>query len=257
MSRNGAITIGGGATCSNNLNLANGSTYSGSVNIVTAATTGGTVNIATGTGVTQTTVVNISSGTTTGEVTIGNTSSNINLNGSVTLSKPLILGTVPTVNTQLGFLVSGSISYNIITPSTSLVLSTPTTPIPSGLTINIQTITLTAGSWLLLAQGRLAVKSVPSATTITFAQPYPLRYNITSASQVYANAETYLEYSNLTFLSSIDVLPYSNFSVYVQPIVSTDYYLTVSPQYGNGVLTTGGTNLQFGTGMTLKAVRIA
>jgi len=201
---------------------------------------GGGINIGTG------------SGGTANPIIIGGTASPISLAGPVSLSKPLILGSIPTASTQLGYTFLGSISSNIITPSVVLVQSVPTTSIPDGLTINIQTITLPAGSWLLIAQGRIAITA-----TISFAQPTPLRYNITSSSQVYAGASTYCEYNNLTFLSPINTIPYSNFSTYVQPSVSTNYYLTVSPQYGNGAATSLGTNIQIGSEMTLKAVRIA
>ena len=130
---------------------------------------------------------------------------------------------------------------------------TSATPIPDGQTINISQITIEAGTWLLIAHGR---NNIPTGT-ITFAYPYNLRYNITTGSQTYGDADTYLEYVNLTFQSSISMLPYYNFSIVVKTAVTTNYYVTCSPLYGNGASTTGGNNIQIGTLNKLIAVRIA
>jgi len=125
----GAINIGGGNTCTNNLNLSNGNSYTGIVNIANGLTTGATINLASGTGGLQTTNVNIVSGTGTGTVTIGNSAcitdikgtitigsnaSTTDLKGSVTLNKPLILGTIPTASTQLGYQQDGIINASVI-----------------------------------------------------------------------------------------------------------------------------------------------
>ena len=47
---------------------------------------------------------NIGTGSGTGTINIGNNTNSITLGGSTTLSKPLILGTAPTSNTQLGYI---------------------------------------------------------------------------------------------------------------------------------------------------------
>ena len=58
----------------------------------------------------------MTSGTSARSIGIGSTTATttINLNGNVTLQKPLILGTIPTVNTQLGFSQDGTQNASII-----------------------------------------------------------------------------------------------------------------------------------------------
>ena len=170
-------------------------------------------------------------------ITIGNSGtyvSTIQVNAPITLNYT----TTPAVG-QLGFSRTGTIPLS-------------TTVITDGQTINVASIVLEAGSWLLIAEGRQAVSG-----TISFAYPYTLRYNITSTSQTYAGGLTYYEYCNLTFQSSISILPYYNFSTYVRPTTSTTYYITCSPLYGNGAATTAGTNMQIGSNTKFTAIRIA
>ena len=113
-SRTGSIGIGDGNSCSHTLNVSNGGSFSGTVNIANGASSSGTINLASGAGTTPTSAVNIASGTTSGAVTIGNANSTTALNGSVTLQKPLILGSIPTVNTQLGFQQDGIINASVV-----------------------------------------------------------------------------------------------------------------------------------------------
>jgi hypothetical protein len=96
----------------------------------------GSVKLATGSGV-NTASVSISTGTTTGDVTIGNSSNAVKVNGAVTLAKPLILGTAPTANTQIGFLQSNTLST--FTATGNYTLSSLT--LPAGvylLNLNVQ-----------------------------------------------------------------------------------------------------------------------
>ena len=86
------------------VNIANGPSNACNINIMNGNTTAGNVNIANGTGATQTTTVNIASGTTSGGVTIGNSANTTTINSGLTLSKPIVLGTVATANTQLGYI---------------------------------------------------------------------------------------------------------------------------------------------------------
>jgi hypothetical protein len=129
---------------------------------------------------------------------------------------------------------------------------TSSTPIPDGQTINVSQISLEAGTWLLIAHGRPVVNG-----SISFAYPFTLRFNITSLSSTYSNADTYFEFVNLTFQTSITSLPTYSFSVIVQPTITSNYFVTCSPLYGNGSLTTAGNNIQIGTGNKLQAIRIA
>ena len=140
-SRTGSIGIGDGNSCSHTLNVSNGGSFSGTVNIANGASSSGTINLASGAGTTPTSTVNIASGTTSGAVTIGNANSTTALNGSVTLQNPLILGSIPTVNTQLGYLIP-----NIYPTTTTMINSTDT---------SILTQSLIAGTWLLSYQFRL------------------------------------------------------------------------------------------------------
>jgi hypothetical protein len=155
------------------------------------------------------------------------------------------LGSAPTLNTQLGFKRLG------VFPTTPSAY-TASTVVSNGNTINLQQVSLEPGSWLLIASGRNAIPT----GTITFNYPYTLRYNITSASQTYANADAYHEFVNVLFPSSISILPTYNFSVYVQPTITTDYYVTCSPLYGDGTSTTFGTNIQIGTENKFMAIRV-
>jgi hypothetical protein len=70
------------------------------------------------------------SGTSARTISVGSTlaTSTINLNGNVTLSKPLILGIVPTASTQLGYTTSGTLSNNTGGPGNYLLgsLTIPT-----------------------------------------------------------------------------------------------------------------------------------
>ena len=155
------------------------------------------------------------------------------------------LGSAPTLSTQLGFKREGGF------PTLPSVYDASTT-IGDGLTINIVQVTIEPGHWLLIATGK---PDIPTGT-ITFNSTYNLRYNITSSSQTFANADAYFEYSNLTFQSSISSLPHYNFSAYVQNVITTTYYVTCSPIYGNGASISGGTNIKIGTANRLLAVRI-
>jgi hypothetical protein len=113
---------------------------------------------------------------------------------------------------------------------------------------------LEAGTWLLTGSGD---NTVASATTISFSYPFTLRYNITSASQTFAGADTYFDYKNITFQTSINQLPSFNASVVVKPTSTTNYFITCSPLYGNGASTSGGTNMVIGSNIKFQATRIA
>jgi hypothetical protein len=135
------VHINNGTTNACNTNIMNGATTSGTCNIMTGATTSGTVNILTGTGASQTGTVNIASGTTTSAVTIGNSANTVNVNGSLTLAKPLVLGSTPSLDTQIGN-VTSIFTAAIIAASTSSAINLATLSIPS------------AGSWRLDAYAR-------------------------------------------------------------------------------------------------------
>ena len=142
------------------VNIATGASTACNVNILNGATSGGNVNIASGSGITQTTAVAIGSGSTTGTVTIGNSANAVALNGSVTLAKPLILGTVPTANTQLGYIINSALTA-------SVVLATN-----SSTTQSIASFTLPIGTWQCSYQ--LRYYNPTGTTTMTAQAAYML-----------------------------------------------------------------------------------
>ena len=140
---NGALTIQSNIlTLDNNTvdikgttNIATAASSTATINMLNGATTAGSVNIANGTGASQTTAVNIGSGSTTGTVTLGNTANTVQINGAVRLAKPLILGTVATLNTQLGRTIIFTALSNPASNQTwtgSLQIKTQTFTIPYG-----------------------------------------------------------------------------------------------------------------------------
>ena len=92
--RSGALYFASAASATSAINFLSGSSAGGSVNIATASNTVAPL---------PTSTVNISTGTTTGTVTIGNPANTVQINGSLTLAKPLTLGSIPTATGQLGW----------------------------------------------------------------------------------------------------------------------------------------------------------
>jgi hypothetical protein len=118
---------------------------------------------------TRNVINNIGTGSGTGTINIGNNTNSIALNGQTTLSKPLILGTAPTANTQLGFTdyVSLGTGFTISNSgSEATFLTTPTLPI---------------GVWLITYQA-----TIYFASTVTI-----------------TNFITYLTSSGTTFFSNL------------------------------------------------------
>ena len=110
----GALNMGTNAGRTGGINIATSSAIC-PINIMNGSTTGGSVNIANGTGASQTTAVNIGTGSTTGTVTIGNSANTVQINGAFTMGSTRNItlktdGTAPANGTQLGGLVSGTLS---------------------------------------------------------------------------------------------------------------------------------------------------
>jgi hypothetical protein len=171
------VHINNGTTNACNTNIMNGATTSGICNIMTGATTSGTVNILTGTGASQTGTVNIASGTTTSAVTIGNSANTVNVNGSLTLAKPLVLGSTPSLDTQIGN-VTSIFTATIIAASTTSSINLATLSIPS------------AGSWRLDAYAR-AGAAVASSISFSDTSATFENYRATTVSASYWMNLTY------------------------------------------------------------------
>ena len=69
----------------------------------------------------------------TGTITLGSSTSTTNVNSILTLAKPVVLGTVATVNTQLGFVVVETINATTIATSTTTNAFTTNVTLPSGI----------------------------------------------------------------------------------------------------------------------------
>jgi len=133
----GSMNMGNAGSRSGAVNISNGNSNSSNISIMTGQNNTGQINIANATLGTNTTTVNISNGNQSGAVTIGNSGNNIALNGSVTLAKPLILGTIPTATSQIGYISSNTLST--VTATGDFTLSTLT--LPAGIhliTLNVQ-----------------------------------------------------------------------------------------------------------------------
>ena len=167
--------------------------------------------------------------TLNGGLTIGGTN-------NITLGN----GTVASTSLQLGYIKQGT-------------LSTSSNVIADGQTIDMAEVEVTAGTWIIVAEGKPAV----AVAGVSFGTSVQLRYNISPTSITYANALTYAEYNNFVFQSAGTVLPYVTMTTMVNTLVTKKYFMTLSPTYGNGALTTGGTNITVGTNIKMKAIRIA
>jgi hypothetical protein len=155
--RSQAINIGTAPSNSGSINIGSGTNASGSINIANGGGTAGTSNIA----------VNISTGITTGAVTIGNSANSIALNSAtVTLARPLTLGTGATANTQLGF------------RSASLITSTAFVATVAGTAYDAKSFSFPAtGVWFF----ELRCRSTTASTNIQ------VSVSTTSATISYAN----------------------------------------------------------------------
>lgn len=199
----GVLNVGTG-TRSGAVNIANGATTTSIMNIHNGASSSGSVNIANGA---QSTTVNIQSGTGTGTVTIGNAASSVALNGSVTLARPLSLGTGPTLATQLGF------------RTTSLITVTNYTAVTVNTQVNAKSFTFpAAGVWIV--ELRLRTNTISntevslSTTSNTLSVDRLSRVNNTAAGQS-------------TFLST----------TIVEPSTSQTWYVVVRSSVANTVFT--------------------
>jgi hypothetical protein len=113
------------------------------------------------------TSINTGSGTST--ITIGNNTNAILMNGSTTLAKPLILGSAPIANTQLGFTDYVSIGTGFTISNSGVEATFLTTP------------TLPIGVWLITYQA-----TIYFASTVTI-----------------SNFTTYLTSSGTTFFNNL------------------------------------------------------
>lgn len=127
----------------------------------------------------------IGTGSGTGTITIGNNTNSISLNGQTTLAKPLILGSVPTANTQLGYRISSSIVTGTPISSGSIYTFTPS--------LGTSTYQLASGVYIATLVGFLNYTNATSANAdFQFGISYsnsttPAGSNITGAASIVAN----------------------------------------------------------------------
>ena len=234
------VTLGQASGATSILGTASTLTYTGGSTITCptlSATTldGATLSIGTSTATTMTLARSACPVACNGLLTAAN-GLTIGTGKNITLSS----GTVAPVSGQVGFIQQGT-------------LSTSTNAINDGQTIDLASVAVTAGTWIIVAEGKPAV----SAAGVSFGVSTQLRYNISPTSMTFANASAYAEYNNFVFQSAGTVLPYVTMTTMVNNLTAATYYFTLSPTYGNGALITGGTNITVGTNLKMKAIRIA